>query len=189
MSAETKHLDIRKYPNRRYYDATRSKHLTLEDIRSLVRDGYDVTVTDSKSGDDITAQVLTQIILELETPKLGSFPVPLLVRLIRVNDQIVREFIDKYFNQAFQAWVDYQKQFEEQLLKMQGMPGVYAPFAAWNQAFAPPFGSSPKETTARQTSANADQDAQDLKTVIKDLQEQVANLQRDVKRKRKPRAK
>ena len=48
-----KHLDIRKYPNRRYYDATRSRHLTLPEIRNLIRDGYDVTVTDSRSGADI----------------------------------------------------------------------------------------------------------------------------------------
>ena len=77
--AESKHLDIRKYPNRRYYDATHSKHLTLDQIRDLVRDGYDIKVTDSKTGADITAQLLTQIILELETPKLDTFPVAMLV--------------------------------------------------------------------------------------------------------------
>ena len=41
-----KHLDVRKYPNRRYYDATHSRHMTLEELRSLIRDGYDITVTD-----------------------------------------------------------------------------------------------------------------------------------------------
>src|SRR5690349_7042017 len=101
-----KHLDIRKYPNRRYYDATHSKHLTLEEIRSLIRDGYDITVTDSKSGADITAQVLMQIVLELETPKIDSFPVALLVRMIRANDQIVKDFVEKYFNQAFRAYLE-----------------------------------------------------------------------------------
>src|SRR5437764_6986140 len=90
----SKRLEIRKYPNRRYYDTTRSRHLTLDEIRSLIREGHDIRVIDSKSSVDITAQVLTQIILELETQKLDSFPVPLLVRLIRVNDQLVKDFIE-----------------------------------------------------------------------------------------------
>src|ERR1041385_8950640 len=96
--AAGKHVDIRKYTSRRYYDATQSRHLTLQDIRSLIRDGYDLTVTDSRSGADITAQVLTQIILELETPKLDTFPVPLLLRLIRVNDQLIKDFVDQYLD-------------------------------------------------------------------------------------------
>src|SRR5579872_4860512 len=91
---QTKHLQIRKYPNRRYYDATRSRHLTLEDIRSLVRDGADIRVTDSKTSADITAKVLAQIILELDAEKIDAFPVALLVRLIRVNDQLVKDFVD-----------------------------------------------------------------------------------------------
>src|SRR5204863_7464962 len=81
---EPKKLEIKKYPNRRYYDSTHSRHLTLDEIRSLVQDGYDIRVTDSKTSTDITQQVLTQIILALETQKLDSFPVPLLVRFIGV---------------------------------------------------------------------------------------------------------
>ncbi|HZV34316.1 MAG TPA: polyhydroxyalkanoate synthesis regulator DNA-binding domain-containing protein, partial [Verrucomicrobiae bacterium] len=57
----SKTLDIRKYPNRRYYDVTRSQHLTLEDIRELVREGHDIRVTDSKTSADITPKVLAQI--------------------------------------------------------------------------------------------------------------------------------
>src|ERR1041385_1848793 len=119
---EPKHLEIRKYPNRRYYDTTRSRHLTLDEIRSLIRDGYDLRVTDSKTSVDITAQVLTQIILELDTQKLDSFPVPLLVRVIRVNDQLVKDFIEKYFNQALQSFLHYQQRFEEQIRQAHGLP-------------------------------------------------------------------
>src|SRR5262245_65901940 len=91
-------LEIKKCPNRRYYDATHSRHLTLEEIRTLIQQGYDIHVIDARTSADITAQVLTQIILELDTPKLDSLPVPLLVRLIRVNDQLVKIFIEQYFN-------------------------------------------------------------------------------------------
>ena len=49
-------LIIKKYPNRRYYDATRSRHVTFEELHSLVRDGYELQVTDSKTGEDITGK-------------------------------------------------------------------------------------------------------------------------------------
>ena len=117
-AAAGKHLEIKKYPNRRYYDATRSEHLTLEGIRDRIRDGYDIRVTDSKTGADITAQVLTQIVLELETSKIDSFPVALLARMIRTNDDLVKDFVEKYFNQAFGAYLEYQKQIEERVRQM-----------------------------------------------------------------------
>ena len=71
-STDDLRIELRRYPNRRYYDSTRSQHLTLDDIYRLVRDGYSVTVSDSKSGDDITARVLTQLILEHDPLEAGG---------------------------------------------------------------------------------------------------------------------
>ena len=187
-----KHLDIRKYPNRRYYDATHSRHMTLEEIRSLVRDGYDIKVTDSKTGADITAQVLTQIILELETPKIDTFPVALLLRMIRSNDQVVRDFVETYFNQAFKAYSEYQKQMEDRLRQMQGVSGMFPPFGAWTQAamspFTAPFGSKPsppEEKTAPAPASASSNEPKDLRNKVTELQEQLAAMQAQLKA-RKP---
>src|SRR6516165_11637032 len=122
--AGAKRVEIKKYANRRYYDATHSRHLTLDEIRSLIQQGYDLRVVDARTSADITAQVLTQIILELDTPKVDSLPVPLLVRIIRMNDQLVKDFIEKYFNQALKSFFDYQKQLEDQLRQAHGLPPV-----------------------------------------------------------------
>ena len=183
-----KHLDIRKYPNRRYYDATHSRHMTLEEIRSLVRDGYDIKVTDSKTGADITAQVLTQIILELETPKIDSFPVALLLRMIRSNDQVVRDFVETYFNQAFKAYSEYQKQMEDRLRQMQGVSGMFPPFGAWTQAtmspFTAPFGSKPSppdEKTAAAPASAPSNEPKDLRNKVTELQDQLAAMQAQLK--------
>jgi len=187
--ASDKHLDIRKYPNRRYYDATHSRHLTLEEIRSLIRDGYDIKVTDSKSGADLTAQVLTQIILELETPKIDSFPVALLLRMIRSNDQVVRDFVETYFNQAFKAYLEYQRHIEERMRQMHGVSGIFPPFAAWSQTavspFAAAFGSKPS-SSAEQTAPPAQPpekaaDPKDLQGTVAELQRQLASLQAGLK--------
>jgi polyhydroxyalkanoate synthesis repressor PhaR len=114
-------VEIRKYPNRRYYDVTHRRHLCLEDIRTLVCEGFEIRVTESKSGEDITAKVLTQVILELDSPKLEAFPVGLLHQVIRANEPLVRDFIEKYFNQAFAAFVRSQEQFDQYLRQAMGL--------------------------------------------------------------------
>src|SRR5438067_10272909 len=140
--AGSKKLKIKKYANRRYYDATHSRHLTLDEIRDLIQQGYDIRVVDARTSADITAQVLTQLILELDTPKLDSLPVPLLVRLIRMNDQLVKDFIEKYFNQALKSFFDYQHQLENQIRRTHGLPAVLPSVTAWTKAMLQPFASA-----------------------------------------------
>lgn len=78
-------LQIRKYPNRRYYDATRSRHVRLLDIRRAVQAGCFVCIHDSRTDEDITNQVLGQIILNDDGGKLAVVPSEALHHLIRVD--------------------------------------------------------------------------------------------------------
>src|SRR5437867_649032 len=174
-----KKLEIKKYPNRRYYDATHSRHLTLDEIRALIQQGYDIRVIDAKTSADITAQVLTQLILELDTPKLDSLPVPLLVRLIRMNDQLVKDFIEKYFNQALKSFLDYQQQVEEQLRQVHGLPAVYPTVSAWTKAMLHPFTAALSgQKSGAPPAPNSAQESEDLRALIKQLQQQVSTLKR-----------
>jgi len=184
-----KKLEIKKYPNRRYYDATHSRHLTLEEIRALIQQGYDLHVIDAKTSANITGQVLTQIILELDTTKLDSLPVPLLVRLIRMNDQLVKDFIEKYFNQALKSFLDYQRQLEEQIRRTHGLPTVFPAVSAWTKAMLQPFASAFGKQDSELDSVPApptDNQQQDLQTLIRDLQKQVATLKQKQPGKRTP---
>jgi polyhydroxyalkanoate synthesis repressor PhaR len=169
-----KKLEIKKYPNRRYYDATHSRHLTLEQVRSLVQSGFDIQVIDARSGADITAQVLTQIILEFDTPKLDSLPVPLLVRLIRMNDQLVKDFIEKYFNQALKSFFEYQQQMEQHVRQAQGLAN-FPLVSAWTQAVFGPLAGDPGTQTAGSSPPRTPETEQ-LAALVKDLQRQVAEL-------------
>ena len=185
--AGSRKLEIKKYPNRRYYDATHSRHLTLDEIRSLIQQGYDIRVLDAKTSADITAQVLTQLILELDTTKLDSLPVPLLVRLIRMNDQLVKDFIEKYFNQALKSFFDYQRQLEEQIRRTHGLPAVLPSVSAWTKAMLQPFASafghgseSPSAPGVPEPSPSKDNQ---LEEQLKMLQKQVTELKRSRKTK------
>lgn len=55
---------IKRYDNRKLYDTETSEYVSLSDIAELVRRGETVEVVDKATGEDITAQTLTQIILE-----------------------------------------------------------------------------------------------------------------------------
>ena len=55
---------IKRYDNRKLYDTETSEYVSLTDIADLVRNGETVEVVDNATGEDITAQTLTQIILE-----------------------------------------------------------------------------------------------------------------------------
>jgi hypothetical protein len=96
-------------------------------------------VTDSKSGQDVTAKVLTQIILDLDAPKLDIFSVPMLHRLIRANETIVQDFIDKYLNQAVTAFLDSQRQFEAVWRQSIGLPTGMPPGTDWMRSMMGPF--------------------------------------------------
>jgi polyhydroxyalkanoate synthesis repressor PhaR len=123
-SDESRTLEIRKYQNRRYYDSTRSRHLSLQQIHKLIVEGYNIRVLDAKTNEDITAKVLTQILLEYEPVKLAMFSSELLTRAIRVNDQLLRDFVDVYFRQAFEAFCRSQKQVDQMLRQAHHLTSV-----------------------------------------------------------------
>jgi polyhydroxyalkanoate synthesis repressor PhaR len=187
--AKLKQLDIRKYPNRRYYDATRSQHLTLEDIRLLVRDGYDIRVTDSKTSTDISAKVLAQIILELDGDKIDMFPVALLKRLIRVNDRMAQDFLERYFDQGLSMFLQYRQQFEEQLRKGDAFGGLYSSLANWNRAAMQPFaaaGTGATPAAPNEAAANGKAEAGNLHEKMAVLQAQIARLEAALAAKKRP---
>ena len=136
---EPRTLEIRKYQNRRYYDGTRSRHLSLQQIHQLIIEGYNIRVSDAKTKEDITAKILTQILLEYEPVKLDLFSNELLIRAIRVNDRLLKDFVDVYFRQAFEAFCVSQKQVELTLRQAHHLTSVL-PAAALSAAnLLPPW--------------------------------------------------
>lgn len=76
---------IKRYPNRKLYDTSAKRYVTLEDIAGMIRDGQDVQVIDYESGEDLTSLTLSQIILDQEKKQSGFLPRSLLTGLIRTG--------------------------------------------------------------------------------------------------------
>lgn len=119
-STDSRCVEIRKYPNRRYYDTVRGSYITLQELRDLICQGSNIRVVDFKSGEDITVKVLAQIILEHDTSKLKIFPSDLLHQLIRTNEILVRGFVESFFNQALIVFIESQRLFDHYLRRGNG---------------------------------------------------------------------
>jgi polyhydroxyalkanoate synthesis repressor PhaR len=90
---------ITRYPNRRLYDRSQARYVTLPEIAELVRKGGTVTVRDSKTGEDLTRSILTQIILEHYPERMELFPVSVLNSIIQANDTALH-FLREYLQQS-----------------------------------------------------------------------------------------
>ena len=170
-------IQIKKYRNRRYYDATNSRHVTLQELHDLIVSGKDICVTDSRNGDDITNLLLTQILLEQDEPKLDLFPSSVLHLMIRSNRQVLRSSMERFFGPFQGLLKTSQKQFDAYM--RQAMQTNAASPLEWAsrmmQAFsgAPP---TPGPVVSQPPEPRAE--TQEPNESLDDLRKQLAALQR-----------
>jgi polyhydroxyalkanoate synthesis repressor PhaR len=98
-------IQIKRYPNRRYYARHTSQYVSLQEIEDLVQSGQNVEIRDSQSGKDLTRAVLTQIIMERQPEKMSLFPSDMLHFIVRSNDAM-SDFLRDYFRHSL-TYLDY----------------------------------------------------------------------------------
>lgn len=107
---------IKKYANRRLYNTETSTYVTLEDLAKMVRSDRDFVVYDAKNGDDLTHQVLTQIIVWQEGREGAQtmLPIPFLRQLIRFYDDSIARMVPSYLQFSMENFVKEQTRLREQ---------------------------------------------------------------------------
>src|SRR5579863_7908540 len=113
---------IRKYANRRLYDSTDSRHVTLDDIRQLIASGLRVQVVDDRSGADLTRSVLLQIIAEQEQFGAPVLSVELLEGIIRFYGNPVQEMLSRYLEQSLGTLLRQQQLMQAEMAKVLDSP-------------------------------------------------------------------
>jgi polyhydroxyalkanoate synthesis repressor PhaR len=98
---------IKRYPNRRFYDRSKRKYITLQDIEDLVCQGHTLAVRDSKSDEDLTRVVLTQILLERHPERMDMFPIAFLHLMLRAND-LALEFLRVFMRMSLGTLESFQ---------------------------------------------------------------------------------
>lgn len=106
---------IKKYPNRRLYNTETSGYITIKDVAELIKSGSRVEVRDVTNGEDVTALVLTQIIMDKAKNNQGLLPVSLLHLVIQFGENLLHEFFEKYLEKTMESYLIYRKTVDDQV--------------------------------------------------------------------------
>jgi polyhydroxyalkanoate synthesis repressor PhaR len=106
---------IKKYSNRRLYDTSHKKYVTLEEISNSIKDGNEIKVIDSQTDEDITKVILMQVVLESEKNKEDILPASFLHMLIKYGNRMARDFFENYFLIMFQPYLSLQEGMKKNL--------------------------------------------------------------------------
>lgn len=106
---------IKKYANRRLYNTATSAYVTLDDLARMVREGVEFQVFDAKSNEDLTRQILTQIIFEEESRGDALLPVQFLRQLISFYGNPVQGVLPSYLEMSLENFTRQQEHFRDQM--------------------------------------------------------------------------
>jgi polyhydroxyalkanoate synthesis repressor PhaR len=113
MARSSDKVTIKKYANRRLYDTESSSYITLDRLAEMVREGREFEVVDAKTGEDITRQVLTQIIVDEEARGSTMLPVNFLKQLIGLYGNSMQGMVPQYLEAAMDAFQRNQSAFQD----------------------------------------------------------------------------
>jgi polyhydroxyalkanoate synthesis repressor PhaR len=121
MAKSDEPITIKKYANRRLYNTGTSTYVTLEDLAGMVKAGEDFIVHDAKTGEDITRQVLAQIIFEQENKEGQSLmPIAFLRQLIRFYGDSMQMLVPRYLEVSIDSLTREQEKFRQQMAQAFG---------------------------------------------------------------------
>ncbi len=194
-------VTIKKYGNRRLYDTSSSSYINLEQLAEIIRGGQQVQVVDAKSGEDLTREVLLQVVMEVLHGG-DLFTIAMLQRMIRatgsnpwarmMHQQLVTGF-QVLSNQLDQA----ERMFSAGTMPgMPGMPGMGSIFdfpgmagkapaptpAAATPPAEPPPAQQPADPPPEQgDTAGAPAAAGDASAQLDELRARLADLEKLLK--------
>lgn len=177
-SSDSEPVIIKKYANRRLYNTETSSYITLELLSQMTREGREFVVVDAKTNEDITHNVLTQIIMEEESRGKNMLPVNFLRQLISMYGDSMQSMVPQYLEASMDAFRKNQQQFQT---AMQGAfgGGPFAEIAKRNmemlEVAANAF-KAPGEKSAPASAAAKDDEIAQLKAQLEALNAKIERL-------------
>ena len=197
MAKPDEPITIKKYANRRLYNTGTSTYVTLEDLATMVKAGDDFLVHDAKTGEDITRQVLAQIIFEQENKEGQSLmPIAFLRQLIRFYGDSMQMLVPRYLEVSIDSLTREQEKFREQIAQAFGG----SPFGALEdqvrrnmelfertfsmfKPFVPPrTGSTDTELEKAPDPELEADNIDDLRRQMKDMQDRLERMSKEPKK-------
>ena len=128
--SEGEPIIIKKYANRRLYNTATSSYVTLDYLSQMVKDGDEFVVNDAKTGEDITRQVLTHIIVEEESKGTNLLPISFLRHLISFYGDSLQAVVPNYLEQTMQSFATNQETLRK---TMEDALGGFNPFGQFEE--------------------------------------------------------
>lgn len=154
---------IKKYGNRRLYSTASSSYITLVELEELVRNGESIQVVDASTKEDITSQILTQILVE--SGKAKSIPVNFLERMIRHRADLLGALLNAQ-TQQIERSVDVARHAQDEFIRMM-QRAMQVGGGLWNPFMSPPQDSSFRESQSERRVADLEREIQDLKEMMR----------------------
>ena len=167
---------IKKYANRRLYNTESSSYITLDHLATMTREGRDFKVVDAKTDEDITHNVLTQIIMEEESRGETMMPVNFLRQLISMYGDSMQTMVPGYLEASMDSFRRNHDQFKS------AVEGAFAnsPFADIAKRNLEMFDVAAQAMTppalAPAPAASKDDEIAALRSELAKLQEKVEKL-------------
>ncbi len=188
---------IKKYSNRRLYDTSHKRYITLEEIANLIKEGNEIKVIDSQTDEDITKVILMQVVLESEKNKEDILPTSFLHMLIKYGNKMARDFFDNYFLMMFQPYLSLQEGMKKNLRWWQEIgwlpsgpkfpPGMVNPFEAVTEGIKRQNSGLEKNGESEVASTSIDMEL--LMEKIKELEEKIKSMDKSEKSKEREKEK
>jgi polyhydroxyalkanoate synthesis repressor PhaR len=178
MAKSAGKVTIKKYANRRLYDTESSTYITLDRLAQMVREGREFEVVDAKTGEDITRQVLTQIIVD-EEARGGTtmLPINFLKQLIGLYGNSMQNFVPQYLEAAMDAFQRNQSAVRDAFTG-----NVFADLAKRNMAMfedaSRAFTTGPGKSAPKPEAKASGSDVDELRAELAELQAKVDRLSR-----------
>jgi polyhydroxyalkanoate synthesis repressor PhaR len=115
QASGTPTIHIKKYANRRLYNTATSSYVTLDHLAEMVKEGVEFTVSDAKTGEDITRSVLTQIIVEQEAKGQSLLPTKFLRQVIAFYGDSLGGLVPRYLEHSMESFAQNESQMRRMM--------------------------------------------------------------------------
>ena len=170
---------IKKYANRRLYNTATASFVRLDDLHRMVKDGELFVVRDEKTGRDITASVLAQIIAEEETRGHSVLPHEYLRQALKAYSEGVGPQLAEYLERGMEAFASHQQSVARQMGEMLDPGTAFDRMADMSRRNLEEFQRSVAAFSGQpMTHAAEEEGTEPLERKIRDLEERIAELER-----------
>ena len=170
---------IKKYANRRLYNTATASFVRLDDLHRMVKDGELFVVRDEKTGRDITASILAQIVAEEETRGNSVLPHEYLRQVLKAYSDGVGPQLAAYLERSMEVFASHQQSVAQRMGEMLDPAAAFDRMADMSRRNMEEFQRSLAAFSGQPAEPEADQaDTGPLERKIRDLEARIAELER-----------